>query len=155
MAGDFPAPVWRVKRQSLAHMNNSYEIIERNPGAGDFNRLRAAVGWPTFHPNDVEVALSNSLFSACVLHKGVVIGMARVIGDGRLIFYVQDLIVDPEHQGRGIGSKLMSKALNYIRNAASGPCWVGLMANRSLDAFYGKFGFKARPTDKPGMELIF
>ena len=80
--------------------------------------------------------------------------MVRVIGDGRLIFYVQDLIVDPEHQGKGIGSKLMAKALDYVRSAASGPCWVGLMANRDLDAFYGKFGFKPRPTDKPGMELL-
>lgn len=35
------------------------------------------------------------------------LGMARVIGDGGLFYYIQDVIFIPEYQRQGIGTQLM------------------------------------------------
>jgi ribosomal protein S18 acetylase RimI-like enzyme len=40
--------------------------------------------------------------------------MARIIGDEGLYYYIQDVIVVPECQGRGIGKKLMARVMEYI-----------------------------------------
>jgi ribosomal protein S18 acetylase RimI-like enzyme len=42
--------------------------------------------------------------------------MVRVIGDSGLYFYIQDVIVLPQYQKRGIGMLLMKKVMNFLDN---------------------------------------
>ena len=80
------------------------------------------------------------------------VGMARVIGDGGMTLYVQDVIVHPIYQRQGIGKKLMEFVMNYIKSSASegSILQVSLMASKGKEAFYERFGFFSRPNEKQG-----
>jgi GNAT superfamily N-acetyltransferase len=76
--------------------------------------------------------------------------MSRIVGDGGMVFYIQDVIVIPEYQQQGIGARMMEKIMNYIRAYASINSVIGLMAAKGVEPFYEKFGFVARPNDRYG-----
>jgi GNAT superfamily N-acetyltransferase len=122
------------------------DIIEMLPTPADYNHLRESVGWGTYEPAVIQTALPNSLYCVGAVLNGQVIGMARVVGDGGLVYYIQDVIVLPEYQRQGIGTLLMNAVLTYLRNHVSPNSVVGLMAAKGKELFYGKYGFYARPT---------
>jgi GNAT superfamily N-acetyltransferase len=61
------------------------------------------------------------------------------------------MIVDPEHQGRGIGSEILNRIVSECRSHNIRD--VQLFAAQGKSGFYEKHGFAARPPDAPGMEL--
>ena len=99
----------------------------------------------------LETGLQNSLFSVCVVLENEVIGCGRVIGDRGIYFYVQDIIVLPEFQGKGIGSLIMNPIMEYLKAHARDGAFIGLMAARGVSKFYERYGFKERPSNAPGM----
>jgi GNAT superfamily N-acetyltransferase len=127
-----------------------YTIKERKPTADELCRLRDAVGWRKRDTADLQLGLDGSLFGVCAELAGEVIGTARVVGDGRSVFYVQDVIVTPGHQGRGIGKAMMEKVMGFIASHACTGAVVGLMAAKGREPFYEKFGFASRPDDRYG-----
>ena len=82
------------------------------------------------------------------------IGIGQVVGDNGLYFYIQDLIVHPLHQSRGIGREIMRLLLTYINNNAKKGDFIGLMAAKGLECYYKEFGFQPRPKEGPGMYYI-
>lgn len=76
--------------------------------------------------------------------------MARVIGDGGLVYYIQDVIVLPEYQGKGIGAQLMEAVMAYLRAHAQHKTIVGLMSAGGKEDFYRRYGFTLRPNEKLG-----
>jgi ribosomal protein S18 acetylase RimI-like enzyme len=125
-------------------------IIETLPSAEDYNRLRQAVGWGVYQLDVIEQYLPRSLYGVCAVHDGQTIGMARVIGDGGLVFYIQDVIVLPGYQRQGVGSRLMDSVMAYLRAHVHHNSILGLMSATSKEAFYEKYGFTIRPTEKLG-----
>ena len=132
-------------------MNEGYVLVERNPTLEEYQRLRRAVGWEDVETKAIEVGLQNSLFSVCVVLENEVIGCGRVIGDGGIYFYIQDIIVLPEFQGKRIGRRIMDAVMEYLEAHARNGAFVGLMAARGVSKFYERYGFKERPSDAPGM----
>lgn len=118
----------------------------------DFQELRTAVGWFRAHPVLAERSVKGTLYSVGAYAEGKTVGMARVIGDGGMTLYVQDVIVHPDYQGQGIGKKLMEFIMNYIRSSApvGSVLQVSLMASKGKEAFYERFGFVSRPNEKQG-----
>ncbi|MBU7007735.1 GNAT family N-acetyltransferase [Phosphitispora fastidiosa] len=131
----------------------NYVLTEQLPSPEVFNRLRSAVGWPKLNEKLLEKALNDSIFSICALLENRTIGMGRIIGDGALYFYIQDLIVLPECQGMGVGSAMLQRLMELLETKTSEGSFVGLMAARESEAFYKKFGFIERPNGHfgPGM----
>jgi len=127
-----------------------YRINEQLPSVADYNRLREIVGWGGYPHAVAAPALARSLYGVCALVDGVVVGMARVVGDGGLVYYVQDVIVAPDHQGRGIGSALMERVMAYLRAHAVSGAVIGLMAAHDKEGFYERYGFARRPTERLG-----
>jgi len=127
--------------------------IETLPSPADYNRLRAAVGWGEYEESVIQHALPNTLYCVCAFVDQKIIGMARVIGDAGMVFYIQDVIVLPEFQRQGIGTRLMEAVMEYVCAHAHHNTIIGLMAAKGKEAFYEKFGFFTRPTEKygPGM----
>ena len=126
------------------------KLIERIPTPQEYNQLRTAVGWGAYDEAVIEEFLLNSLYCVCAYLDGRIVGMARVIGDGGLVFYIQDVIVFPEFQGQGIGRQMMEKVMAYIENHAHHNTIIGLMSAVGKESFYERYGFSKRPTEKYG-----
>ena len=101
----------------------------------------------------VKTALETSFCSVTVSIANQIVGMGRVVGDGSVYFYIQDVIVHPDYRGQGIGRDIVIHLLEQIRSVATGNCFVGLMAAVGTVDFYEKLGFKKRDDKSPGMFL--
>jgi GNAT superfamily N-acetyltransferase len=131
-----------------------YQVIERKPTVEEFFELRQSVGWGIGEKDDYKKGIENSLFGVCAILNEEIIGTARVIGDGRTCFYIQDVIVKPEYQRMGIGLALMKETMNFIEENACFGAIVGLMSAKGKESFYEKFGFWIRPTEKFGHGMM-
>ena len=130
---------------------DEYQVVERIPTVEEYLALREAVGWGRLDEQMTARGLTNALFTVCALHEGNVIGCGRVIGDGGLYFYLQDIIVLPAFQGKGLGKRLMKAIVAYLEEHALPGAFVGLMAAKGVSNFYTQFGFTVRPPERPGM----
>ena len=135
----------------------TYEIKENTLTEKDFNRLRVSAGWGKLSEKQGEEALKNSLLTIAVMDEGQVIGMGRLVGDGVCICYVQDLVILPSYQGKGIGKAIMERLIAYAKEHGipETHLTLGLFAAKGKEAFYQKLGFSTRPNENrgPGMEL--
>ena len=61
-----------------------------------------------------KLAMDNTLFRVSIFDGNKIVAMARVIGDMGLCYYIKDVIVLPEYQGKGIGRMLIDELLKYI-----------------------------------------
>ncbi len=84
----------------------------------DFNEaeilaLYESVGWTNYtdHPEMLKNAYADSLFALGAYAEGQLVGIIRVVGDGFSILYIQDLLVHPHFQRKGIGSRLIKEIL--------------------------------------------
>lgn len=133
--------------------NKEPTIIESLPSVAEFSRLRAAVGWGKIDERTVEIGLRNSLYSVCAKVGQEVVGCCRLVGDGAMKIYVEELMIHPDYQRQGIGTELMQAIMVYLRKTYGKGCTVGLFSNKGLDAYYARFGFDRRREDMPGMVL--
>lgn len=134
-----------------------FVLAERLPSVTELRRINESVGWHDLPEDDDAVArgLAGSLYGVTVSHEGETVACARVVGDGGIYFYVQDVIVKPAWQGHGIGQLLMDALLRYLRRTVPDGAFVGLMAAAGESQFYERFGFIRRDTDEPGMFMIW
>jgi len=126
-------------------------IVERAPTAAEYRRLRRAVGWSEMSDEGVAAGLPNALFSVVLELDGEVVGCGRIVGDGGLYFYLQDVIVLPEHQGHGHGAEIMDALMGFLERTCRPGAFVGLMAAAGAGAFYERYGFQRRSDRQPGM----
>ena len=136
-------------------MDDEFILVERPPTVEEYQRLREAVGWDSVDAEATETGLRNALFSVCVIHKDEIIGCGRVVGDGGIYFYIQDIIVLPEFQGRGLGRCIMDVVMGHLTSHAHPNAFIGLMAAKGVAGFYEKYGFAERPPGRPGMFRIW
>ncbi|MBR4200627.1 MAG: GNAT family N-acetyltransferase [Oscillospiraceae bacterium] len=113
--------------------------------ADDFIALWNSVWGGAPSREQVSLALEHSIFRIGVYDGEQIVAMARMIGDLGMCYYIKDVVVRPEYQGRGIGRMLMDALLKYIReNGVSGTdIAVELCAMPDKMPFYEKFGFRA------------
>lgn len=114
--------------------------------------LRESIGWHNFSKTQTEKALQNSVYDVVAYDSDVLIGMGRLVGDGALYCYVQDVVVHPDYQGRGIGTEILNQLLAYIDQIIEedGRMSVGLVAAQGKESFYEQFGFKQIPHEFSG-----
>lgn len=95
---------------------HDYKYIAQQPEGiieSQLIQLYKAVGWTHYAENTqgLLAALRGSTFIVTVENQAVLIGLARVISDDVSIAYIQDVLVHPQHQGRGVGKQLMKMVL--------------------------------------------
>ena len=126
------------------------EIRENEFGADAFMLLWNAVwdGCPS--REQVTAALAHSIYRAAVYDGDRIIGMARMIGDLGMCYYIKDVIVHPDYQGRGVGRMLIETMLAFIRThgVPGTEIAVELCAMPDKMAFYEKFGFAANEAQR-------
>lgn len=136
--------------------NNGYWIKYAAPSAADFIALRASIGWGKTGVDMVTASLANSLFHVTIYQKNEakgadeLVGMGRVVGDGAMYFYIQDVVVAANVQGQGIGKVLMTEIEAYLAQAAKKGATIGLLAAKNKEAFYRRFGYLQRPSESLG-----
>ena len=83
------------------------------PAMTDLLALYSSVGWTNYtnNPTMLEEAVKASLWQLAVYHKEELVAYIRLVGDGHSVLLVQDLLVRPDHQHQGIGTKLLEEAL--------------------------------------------
>lgn len=133
------------------------EFIENNLTYEDYIALRASVDWNIFDEGQTRTCVSNSTYTITAVDDGKVIGMARMIGDG-MYFLIADVVVRPEYQGKGIGSQIMDKMIEYVEKLTpeGGRSSVTLLSVSGKEEFYMKKGFKLLPHEfcGPGMRKV-
>ena len=130
------------------------QIEHRLPTVSEYQKIRDCVGWWKTDDKATEAGLKNSLFSVVATEEKRVVGLARIVGDGGLYFYIQDLVIHPEFQKKGLGRRLMGELMSYISKNAKPGAFVGLMAAKGLETYYESFRFIARNKDAPGMYQV-
>ncbi|WP_289108108.1 GNAT family N-acetyltransferase [uncultured Dubosiella sp.] len=76
--------------------------------------LYERVGWRAYtkEPERLKQAFSRSLKIYGAYQEKKLAGLIRVVGDGVSVVFIQDLLVDPAAQGKGIGSALLQTILH-------------------------------------------
>lgn len=123
-------------------MSKKYITLKRMPIIEEYRNLCNAVGWEEFMNFEVvEESLNQSLFGVVIQCKDEIVGMGRVVGDGKIYFYIQDIAVMPEHQNKGVGNIIMEAISEFLKENAPEKSFVGLFAAKEKEPFYSKYGF--------------
>jgi len=120
-----------------------YEIREgADLPASEVLSLYESAGWwkPGDRVADIPALLAGSFLVASAWRGGVLVGMGRVLSDGVSDGYIQDVVVLPEHRGRGLGAAVV--AFLRDRCVARKLAWIGLIGEPGTRAFYERLGFR-------------
>lgn len=104
--------------------------------------LYASVGWTAYtdHPAVLKKAFEGSMLILAAYEGNELAGLIRTVGDGYSIVFIQDLLVKPVHQRKGIGTALMEEVLKRFADVRQ----IELCTDQTPEtiAFYRKTGFR-------------
>ena len=90
------------------------ELVEDRLDIDTYLELRQSVQFRELTRDQAKKGLSNSLYTLVAFKDGKAVGMGRIVGDGAIICYVQDLIIRPEVQGEGIGGLILETLKKFV-----------------------------------------
>jgi len=104
--------------------------------------LYESVGWTAYtdHPEVLRKGFENAMLTLAAYAGDELLGILRAVGDGYTIVYVQDILVFPEHQRKGIGSALLqavSDRYSHVRQIV-----LATDNTPKTIAFYKSMGFR-------------
>ena len=133
----------RAAQVKRGRRSAAFEIVARRPTRDEFVGLIDAVGWTRYtNLETLPLALRSSLHCVVATRRGPVIGAGRLAGDGARNIYVQDIMVAPEHQRRGVGTAIMDALMAHINRHAPRKTYVHLFTEKKNAAFYARYGFR-------------
>ena len=105
-------------------------------------RLYEAVGWKAYtaDPDALRRGFSSSLLTLGAYEGDELLGIIRLVGDGETIVLIQDVLVFPDRQRRGVGTALVKAALERYPRVRQ----IHLTADDTPAAleFYRSLGFR-------------
>lgn len=114
-----------------------YSVFKDN----EITRLYSSVGWTAYTDNlaALRAGFSNSLLVLGAYEQNELLGIIRVVGDGATIIFIQDILVFPEHQRKGVGSALLKAVLDRYSDVRQ----IELATDNTPNtvAFYKSMGF--------------
>jgi predicted N-acetyltransferase YhbS len=130
-------------------------ISEDRPTAAEYIELRAKAGWGRIDEDIAIKTIRTAAFTVCLRHDDCLVGLARVMGDGVLYFFLADLIVDPEFRGERLGERLMQAVTSYFDASAKPGASITLVPLRGGEAFYERFGYVRCPDGQFGTGMHY
>ena len=104
--------------------------------------LYASVGWTAYtdHPEQLRKGFENSMLTLAAYEGNQLLGIIRAVGDGHTVVFVQDILVFPEHQRKGVGSALLQSILDRYSHVRQ----IELATDNTPKtiAFYKSMGFR-------------
>lgn len=107
----------------------------------ELRELYTSVGWTAYtrDPAALQKAINNSTFVATARAHGELVGLARVLSDDVAIAYLQDILVRPDFQHRGVGTALLERCLRRFGHVRQKVLLTDDQG--SQHAFYRSLGF--------------
>ena len=103
--------------------------------------LYSEVGWKAYTENmyALEQGYRNSLLVLAAYEDDELLGIIRAVGDGYTIVFIQDVLVYPDKQRKGIGTALLKSLLERYPNVRQ----IELVTDNTPKtiAFYKSTGF--------------
>ncbi|MBR2879598.1 MAG: GNAT family N-acetyltransferase [Oscillospiraceae bacterium] len=103
--------------------------------------LYSSVGWTAYteHPDTLRRGFENSLLILAAYEDEQLSGIIRAVGDGHTVVFVQDILVFPDFQRKGIGSALLRAVLDRYSHVRQ----IELTTDNTEKtvAFYKSLGF--------------
>ena len=123
------------------------QLVDNVLKAEDFVRLRRETGFADIPVEHAKKALANGLINVSAYCGDKLIGMGRLVGDGTMYWYLQEIIVLPEYQKKGVGTRIVNHLINYTReNSKTCPfTTIGGVSAKGKEGFYQKLGFDVIP----------
>lgn len=131
-------------------------IKENNKNIEEFNLLYDEVGWGAYDKKITKKALDNTFYSVSIYNDDEIIGYGRLIGDTICFIYIQDVMVKPQFQNRKVGTMIMNKLLDKIKELKkeNPDIRVYLGVSKNKEKFYERFGFIKRIDANLGYGMI-
>lgn len=103
--------------------------------------LYSSVGWSAYtdHPDVLRKGFEKSLLTLAAYEGDALLGLIRLVGDGETVIFIQDLLVYPEHQRRGVGTALVKAVLNRFSHVRQ--IELATDDTEKTKAFYRSCGF--------------
>ncbi len=119
-----------------------YLISFASPTPDEYIALRAAAGLAAKTPEAAELGLRGSWFGVTARKGGEAVGMGRLVGDGGLHFLVCDLAVHPEHQGQGLGKRIIAALVEHLEQNALRSAFALAVTDEDRQGLFREFGFE-------------
>ena len=105
-------------------------------------RLYASVGWTAYtdQPEVLRKGFENSMLTLAAYEGDLLLGIIRAVGDGHTVVFVQDILVFPENQRKGIGSALLQAILDRYSHVRQ--ILLATDNTPKTIAFYKSMGFR-------------
>lgn len=119
-------------------------LVDNILQAEDFVRLRIETGFAEIPVEHARKALQNGLINVSALYNGELVGMGRLVGDGAMYWYLQEIIILPKFQRKGIGTMIVNHLVDYAKaNSITGKfTTIGGVSAKGKEPFYEKMGFE-------------
>ena len=130
-----------------------YKVEYTAPAQDEFANLRTQVKWQNPDDKTLKASIENSLFWVTVYDTDKLIGTGRVVGDGAMYFYIQDIIVAPSYQKQGIGHLVMTHVESYLSSTSSNGATIALLSAHGKESFYTHYGYVKRDGDSLGFGM--
>lgn len=130
-----------------------FELNFSPPTTQSFLDIRQSVGWDNCSFDVTEKSIKSTLFWVSLSDGKKLVAIGRIMGDGAMYYYIQDVIVSPAYQGLGLGNQIMQQIENYLLENTSKHATIGLFASNGKEGFYQKYGYIVRDGKKLGQAL--
>lgn len=134
------APAWHNAR-----METNITIMPafgRPMSGGQVRHLYDGAGWwPGWDPDEIGRAVDASV-AVGAWDGDRLVGFVRAISDGVHRAYIEDVVIDPDCRGKGIGERMVAALVELLE----GVHIISLFCEPDRVSFYGRNGFRASET---------
>lgn len=105
--------------------------------ADELDRLLHAASKSSYSAKELACIVSGSTAYVTARDSGELVGFGRLLSDGAVLAYINNLAVSPDHQRQGVGQALLSALIEVAGEVKS----IFLYSN-TADSFYVRHGFQ-------------
>ena len=120
--------------------------------ADEYIQFESEIGDALTSREQAARAFAHQLYSVAAYDGGRLVGIARLLGDAAIFYYINDVWVLPSHRGRGIGRHMVNRLVQYAAETSLPGTTISvcLQAAAGKEGFYEKLGFRRRPRCNEG-----